>query len=140
MQLSNNKTFWTFKVCCIISVLFSKKFCIFYNFILFWMWPSHCVFLTIYFTYNSVNTTIKNITGLFIATCFDSTESSSGYDWNHKCSQRTRAHFGIPKCARVPCKWTNMVPIIAWRWLSRVETCNYKHPSNILLLCWLNYM
>ena len=34
--------------------------------------------VTIYFTYNSVNTIIKKITGLFIATCFDSTESSSG--------------------------------------------------------------
>jgi len=38
-----------------------------------------------------------NITGLFIATCFDSTESSLGYDWNHMCSQGTRTHFGIPK-------------------------------------------
>jgi len=52
---------------------------------------------------------------LFIATCFDPTESSSGYDWNHMCSQgiHSRAssgydwnymcsqgihvHFGIPK-------------------------------------------
>ena len=50
-----------------------------------------CLFLTIYFTYNSVNTV------LFLVACFDSTESCSGYDWNHMCSQGTRAHFGIPK-------------------------------------------
>jgi hypothetical protein len=39
----------------------------------------------------------KRLKVLFIATCFDSTESSSRYDWNDMCSQDTHAHFGIPK-------------------------------------------
>jgi len=53
--------------------------------------------LRIYFTYNSINTTIKYYRFLFIATCFDSTESSSGYDleqickpfWDHKMQVNT---------------------------------------------------
>jgi len=61
-----------------------------------WMWPSCCVFLTIYFTYNSVNTTIKYYRFVY-SYIFWLYESSSGYDWNPMCSQGTRAHFGIPK-------------------------------------------
>ena len=33
--------------------------------------------------------------------------------------------FGIPKCAWIPCEHI-CSQIIAWRWLSRVETCSYK--------------
>jgi len=39
----------------------------------------------------------KRLQVLFIGTCFDSNESSSGYDWNHMCSQLFTRILGSQK-------------------------------------------
>jgi hypothetical protein len=64
-----------------------------------------------------------------MATCFDSTESSSGLPKN-----RSNVSIGIPECT-IKFWYIGSVLWKAWWWLSRVETCCHKNILSNKLLC-----